>query len=153
MLTTHFLLLQCGVCSAVFHVGCLDATKPCPKCERRQKREDLPLLEGDSWPFLKTTYIRLHYNKIEECHSSPVIFFFFFSILLYINFWDMYVNMFQMQYFIMYVWEKSVHLILLQWAVWHLFVIMLIFNKIPFVVVRCSEVKLVRWKGTEYLIK
>ncbi|XP_069693880.1 pleckstrin homology domain-containing family M member 1 isoform X2 [Periplaneta americana] len=39
---------RCGVCSAVFHVGCLDATKPCPKCERRQKREDLPLLEGDS---------------------------------------------------------------------------------------------------------
>ncbi|KAJ9583383.1 hypothetical protein L9F63_022249, partial [Diploptera punctata] len=36
---------RCGVCSAVFHVGCLNATMPCPKCERRQKREDLPLLE------------------------------------------------------------------------------------------------------------
>ncbi|XP_066997403.2 uncharacterized protein Plekhm1 isoform X2 [Anabrus simplex] len=37
---------RCSVCCAVFHVGCLDASKPCPKCERRQKREDLPLLEA-----------------------------------------------------------------------------------------------------------
>ncbi|XP_063218820.1 pleckstrin homology domain-containing family M member 1 isoform X2 [Bacillus rossius redtenbacheri] len=32
---------RCAECSAVYHIGCLDATKPCPKCERRQKREDL----------------------------------------------------------------------------------------------------------------
>ncbi|KAK7862953.1 hypothetical protein R5R35_004907 [Gryllus longicercus] len=37
---------RCNVCSAVFHIGCLNASKPCPKCERRQKREDLPLLEA-----------------------------------------------------------------------------------------------------------
>ena len=52
-------LFQCGVCSAVFHVGCLDATKPCPKCERRQKREDLSLLKGDSCLCFKTRRIQL----------------------------------------------------------------------------------------------
>ncbi|XP_049804747.1 run domain Beclin-1-interacting and cysteine-rich domain-containing protein isoform X1 [Schistocerca nitens] len=37
---------QCPACHAVFHGGCLNASKPCPKCERRQKREVLPLLEA-----------------------------------------------------------------------------------------------------------
>lgn len=37
---------RCNICSAVYHIDCLNASKPCPKCERRQKREDLPLLEA-----------------------------------------------------------------------------------------------------------
>lgn len=36
---------QCDDCSAVFHAECLNALRPCPKCERRRKREDLPLLD------------------------------------------------------------------------------------------------------------
>ncbi|CAH0562059.1 unnamed protein product [Brassicogethes aeneus] len=35
---------RCDNCSAVYHKGCLNSLKPCPKCERRKKREDLPLL-------------------------------------------------------------------------------------------------------------
>lgn len=37
--------LQCDDCSAVFHAECLSALHPCPKCERKKKREDLPLLD------------------------------------------------------------------------------------------------------------
>ncbi|XP_017892449.1 pleckstrin homology domain-containing family M member 1 [Ceratina calcarata] len=36
---------RCGACNAVFHSDCLNASKPCPKCERRRKRMDLPLLD------------------------------------------------------------------------------------------------------------
>lgn len=36
---------RCGACNAVFHATCLNTTKPCPKCERRRKRMDLPLLD------------------------------------------------------------------------------------------------------------
>lgn len=36
---------RCGACNAVFHAECLNANKPCPKCERRRKRMDLPLLD------------------------------------------------------------------------------------------------------------
>lgn len=36
---------RCGLCNAVFHANCLNAYKPCPKCERRRKRMDLPLLD------------------------------------------------------------------------------------------------------------
>ncbi|EFN80559.1 pleckstrin homology domain-containing family M member 1 [Harpegnathos saltator] len=36
---------RCGACNAVFHADCLNASKPCPKCERRRKRMDLPLLD------------------------------------------------------------------------------------------------------------
>ncbi|XP_055319751.1 uncharacterized protein LOC129577176 [Sitodiplosis mosellana] len=36
---------KCDDCSAVFHAECLNALHPCPKCERRRKREDLPLLD------------------------------------------------------------------------------------------------------------
>ncbi|KAF5276659.1 hypothetical protein FQA39_LY06463 [Lamprigera yunnana] len=35
---------RCNVCNAIYHNGCLNSTKPCPKCDRRKKREDLPLL-------------------------------------------------------------------------------------------------------------
>ncbi|KAF2885712.1 hypothetical protein ILUMI_20485 [Ignelater luminosus] len=35
---------RCSVCNAVYHNGCLNSTRPCPKCERKKKREDLPLL-------------------------------------------------------------------------------------------------------------
>ncbi|KMQ92742.1 pleckstrin homology domain-containing family m member 1-like protein [Lasius niger] len=36
---------RCGACNAVFHTDCLNASKPCPKCERRRKRMDMPLLD------------------------------------------------------------------------------------------------------------
>ncbi|XP_011875858.1 PREDICTED: pleckstrin homology domain-containing family M member 1 [Vollenhovia emeryi] len=36
---------RCGACNAVFHADCLNASKPCPKCERRRKRMDMPLLD------------------------------------------------------------------------------------------------------------
>ncbi|XP_076376091.1 pleckstrin homology and RUN domain containing M1 [Megalopta genalis] len=36
---------RCGACNAVFHIKCLNAHKPCPRCERRRKRIDLPLLD------------------------------------------------------------------------------------------------------------
>lgn len=36
---------QCDDCSAVFHAECLSSLHPCPKCERKRKREDLPLLD------------------------------------------------------------------------------------------------------------
>lgn len=36
---------RCGACNAVFHADCLNSSKPCPKCERRRKRMDMPLLD------------------------------------------------------------------------------------------------------------
>ncbi|KAL7297965.1 hypothetical protein TKK_0008980 [Trichogramma kaykai] len=39
---------RCGLCHAVFHSDCLNASKPCPKCERRRKRMDLSLLDFDN---------------------------------------------------------------------------------------------------------
>ncbi|XP_077279331.1 pleckstrin homology and RUN domain containing M1 [Temnothorax americanus] len=36
---------RCGACNAVFHADCSNASKPCPKCERRRKRMDMPLLD------------------------------------------------------------------------------------------------------------
>ncbi|XP_011496537.1 PREDICTED: uncharacterized protein LOC105361096 [Ceratosolen solmsi marchali] len=39
---------RCGSCNAVFHSNCLNAKKPCPKCERKRKRMDLPLLNMES---------------------------------------------------------------------------------------------------------
>ncbi|XP_053985081.1 pleckstrin homology domain-containing family M member 1 [Hylaeus volcanicus] len=36
---------RCAACNAVFHAECLNASKPCPKCERRRKQMDLPLLD------------------------------------------------------------------------------------------------------------
>lgn len=36
---------RCGACNAVFHTDCLNVSKPCPKCERRRKRMDMPLLD------------------------------------------------------------------------------------------------------------
>ncbi|KAG7207089.1 hypothetical protein KM043_000968 [Ampulex compressa] len=36
---------RCGACNAVFHIECLNANRPCPKCERRRRRMDLPLLD------------------------------------------------------------------------------------------------------------
>ncbi|XP_012252588.2 sorting nexin-29 [Athalia rosae] len=41
MATTY----RCAACNAVFHIDCLNASYPCPKCERRRKRMDLPLLD------------------------------------------------------------------------------------------------------------
>ncbi|XP_024879853.1 pleckstrin homology domain-containing family M member 1 [Temnothorax curvispinosus] len=38
---------RCGACNAVFHADCSNASKPCPKCERRRKRMDMPLLDMD----------------------------------------------------------------------------------------------------------
>ncbi|XP_030756081.1 uncharacterized protein LOC115882273 [Sitophilus oryzae] len=35
---------KCDICNAVYHKNCLNSSKPCPKCERRKKREILPLL-------------------------------------------------------------------------------------------------------------
>lgn len=29
----------------MFHAECLSAMLPCPKCERRRKREDLPIFD------------------------------------------------------------------------------------------------------------
>ncbi|XP_055693532.1 pleckstrin homology domain-containing family M member 1 [Lutzomyia longipalpis] len=37
---------RCDVCGAVFHDTCLNALQPCPKCDRRKKREDLPLQDA-----------------------------------------------------------------------------------------------------------
>ncbi|XP_037948085.1 uncharacterized protein LOC119679671 [Teleopsis dalmanni] len=37
---------RCEMCGAVFHAHCLNDKQPCPKCERKRKREDLPLLEA-----------------------------------------------------------------------------------------------------------
>ncbi|XP_046405631.1 uncharacterized protein LOC124170748 isoform X2 [Ischnura elegans] len=36
---------RCGHCNAVFHSSCLDSSRPCPKCDRRKRREDITLLE------------------------------------------------------------------------------------------------------------
>ncbi|ALC42792.1 maker152 [Drosophila busckii] len=37
---------RCVSCGAVFHAECLNEHQPCPRCERRRKREDHPLLEA-----------------------------------------------------------------------------------------------------------
>ncbi|XP_063928476.1 uncharacterized protein LOC135141361 isoform X2 [Zophobas morio] len=37
-------IYRCDDCNAVYHKGCLNSSKPCPKCKRRKEREDLPLL-------------------------------------------------------------------------------------------------------------
>ncbi|KAF4522537.1 hypothetical protein B566_EDAN009985 [Ephemera danica] len=34
------LTYRCPGCSAVFHHGCLNSKQPCPKCERRKRREE-----------------------------------------------------------------------------------------------------------------
>uniref|UniRef100_A0A034WJ03 Pleckstrin homology domain-containing family M member 3 n=1 Tax=Bactrocera dorsalis TaxID=27457 RepID=A0A034WJ03_BACDO len=36
---------RCEICGAVFHAQCLNDQQPCPKCERRRKREELDLEE------------------------------------------------------------------------------------------------------------
>ncbi|KAJ8682955.1 hypothetical protein QAD02_018747 [Eretmocerus hayati] len=36
---------RCGACHAVYHSECLNSSKPCPRCERRRQRMDLPLLD------------------------------------------------------------------------------------------------------------
>ncbi|XP_034936117.1 uncharacterized protein Plekhm1 [Chelonus insularis] len=35
---------RCSDCNAVFHTDCLNSKKPCPKCERKRKRMDRPLI-------------------------------------------------------------------------------------------------------------
>ncbi|XP_022915202.1 uncharacterized protein [Onthophagus taurus] len=35
---------RCEGCSAVYHKGCLDESKPCPKCKRQRERADMSLL-------------------------------------------------------------------------------------------------------------
>ncbi|KAK5639007.1 hypothetical protein RI129_011499 [Pyrocoelia pectoralis] len=35
---------RCNVCNAIYHNGCLNSNQPCRKCDRKKKREDLPLL-------------------------------------------------------------------------------------------------------------
>ncbi|XP_068145614.1 uncharacterized protein Plekhm1 [Drosophila tropicalis] len=42
-ITTTF---RCVACGAVFHAQCLNEHQPCPKCERRRKREDQALEEA-----------------------------------------------------------------------------------------------------------
>lgn len=37
---------RCQTCGAVFHASCLNDLQPCPKCERKRKREDFPLYEA-----------------------------------------------------------------------------------------------------------
>ncbi|KAH8405480.1 hypothetical protein KR215_000803 [Drosophila sulfurigaster] len=37
---------RCLTCGAVFHAECLNEHQPCPRCERRRKREDQPLQEA-----------------------------------------------------------------------------------------------------------
>ncbi|XP_011314455.1 sorting nexin-29 [Fopius arisanus] len=39
---------RCKGCNAVFHADCLNSTKSCPKCERRRKRLDRLLLDGET---------------------------------------------------------------------------------------------------------
>ncbi|XP_066158249.1 uncharacterized protein Plekhm1 [Euwallacea fornicatus] len=36
-------VFRCEVCNAVYHKSCLNSTQPCRKCERRKRREELPL--------------------------------------------------------------------------------------------------------------
>lgn len=36
---------RCDACGTIFHSKCLNESQPCPKCDRRKKREDFPLLE------------------------------------------------------------------------------------------------------------
>ncbi|CAG9855328.1 unnamed protein product [Phyllotreta striolata] len=38
------IVYRCDECSGVYHKLCLNSSKPCPKCKRRRKREELPLL-------------------------------------------------------------------------------------------------------------
>lgn len=37
---------RCVTCGAVFHAECLNEHQPCPKCERRRKRDDQPLQDA-----------------------------------------------------------------------------------------------------------
>lgn len=37
---------RCNSCGTVSHIGCFDPTIPCPKCERRRKRQLEELLES-----------------------------------------------------------------------------------------------------------
>lgn len=37
---------QCLTCGAVFHAECLNEKQPCPRCDRRRKREDQGLQEA-----------------------------------------------------------------------------------------------------------
>lgn len=37
---------RCDVCSSVFHSKCLSAQKPCPKCERKKKRQAVSLVDA-----------------------------------------------------------------------------------------------------------
>ncbi|KAL7737833.1 hypothetical protein ACLKA6_006213 [Drosophila palustris] len=37
---------RCVTCGAVFHAECLNEHQPCPRCERRRKREDQPLQDA-----------------------------------------------------------------------------------------------------------
>lgn len=37
---------RCNICNAVYHTECLNSSKPCPKCERRRKREHVSLLDA-----------------------------------------------------------------------------------------------------------
>ncbi|XP_063991317.1 pleckstrin homology domain-containing family M member 1 [Diachasmimorpha longicaudata] len=39
---------RCSGCNAVFHADCLNSTKSCPKCERRRKRIDRLLRDGET---------------------------------------------------------------------------------------------------------
>jgi hypothetical protein len=36
---------RCNKCGSVFHINCFNSNVPCPKCDRRQAREALLLLE------------------------------------------------------------------------------------------------------------
>ncbi|KAF5306032.1 hypothetical protein FQR65_LT00747 [Abscondita terminalis] len=37
-------VFRCNICNAIYHNECLNSSRPCPKCDRKKKREDLPLL-------------------------------------------------------------------------------------------------------------
>ncbi|XP_050313889.1 sorting nexin-29 [Anthonomus grandis grandis] len=39
-------VFRCDICNAVYHKNCLNSLIPCRKCERRKKREELPLLRA-----------------------------------------------------------------------------------------------------------
>lgn len=39
---------RCDICYGVYHKTCLNSLKPCPKCERRKRREELPLINAIS---------------------------------------------------------------------------------------------------------
>lgn len=37
---------RCDMCNGVYHKTCLNALKPCPKCERRKRRDEFPLISA-----------------------------------------------------------------------------------------------------------